>query len=163
MYKILTVLAVAALVAGPAAASDKTDVMAVVHQWIDGYNRGGDMKSALAACADQTTVMDDIPPYEWHGAGACAKWFSDFEAFAKANEFTDGFLTIGKPRHLYVTADRAYVVVPAGFTYKIKGKPMKQSGSIATLTLQKGDSGWRLTGAIWSAGTDAGVKAAAGS
>jgi hypothetical protein len=163
MYKILTVLAVAALVAGPAVASDKTDVMAVVHQWIDGYNKGGDMKSALAACADQTTLMDDIPPYEWHGPGACAKWVSDFQAFSKANEFTDGFLTIGKPRHLYVTADRAYVVVPADFTYKIKGKPMKLSGSIATLALQKGDAGWRLIGAIWSAGTEVVVKAAAGS
>jgi hypothetical protein len=51
---------------------------------------------------------------------------------------------------LDVTADRAYVVVPADYTYKQKGKAMKQTGSILTVALQKGSAGWRITGWAWS-------------
>ena len=40
-------------------------------QFIDGFNKG-DVKSALAACADQVSIIDEFAPYEWHGAGACA-------------------------------------------------------------------------------------------
>ena len=36
--------------AGRAKASAQTDVMATVHQFVDGFNKG-DVKSALAACA----------------------------------------------------------------------------------------------------------------
>jgi hypothetical protein len=49
-----------------------------------------------------------------------------------------------------VTADRAYIVVPATYAYKQKGKPMKESGSTLTLALQKGATGWRITGWAWS-------------
>jgi hypothetical protein len=39
--------------------------MAVLNQWND-----TDMAKSTAACADNASVMDDIPPYEWHGATA---------------------------------------------------------------------------------------------
>jgi hypothetical protein len=73
MDKILVALAVAVLAAGPTVASEETDVMVPVHQIVDGYNKG-DTKTALAACADQTSIIDEFPPHEWHGAGACATW-----------------------------------------------------------------------------------------
>jgi hypothetical protein len=38
-----------------------------IHQWVDGINKG-DMKAATAACADQTSIIADFPPHEWHGA-----------------------------------------------------------------------------------------------
>ena len=112
------------------------------------------MKTALAACADQGSIIDDIPPHEWHGAGACSKWANDFDAFAKKDELTDGIVTLSKPRRIDITADRAYVVVSATMTYKEKGKPMKETGSIWTVALQKGESGWRITGWAWADGTD---------
>jgi ketosteroid isomerase-like protein len=144
-------LAVAALAAEPVAAgaSEKTEVMAVVHQWVDGFNKG-DTKSALATCADETSIIDDIPPHEWHGAGACSKWANDYDADAKKNDITDGIVTLGKPRHIDVAGDRAYIVVPANFTYKEKGKPMKETGSMVTVALQKGGSGWRIIGWSWA-------------
>jgi ketosteroid isomerase-like protein len=161
MHRIFIALAVLAFTAGTAAATDKTDVMAVLQQWVDGFNKG-DVKSAVGACADQTSIIDDMPPHEWHGAGGCSKWFSDFDAFAKTNDFTDGFVTLGKPRHIEVTADRAYVVVRTELAYKMKGTAMKESGSVAAFALQKSDSGWHITGWSWAAGTSAPVKAGSG-
>ena len=86
-------------------------------------------KTALAACAEQTSIIDEFPPYEWHGAGACAAWAKDFDGDAKKNGITDGVVTLGKPRHLDVTGDRAYVVAPVSYAYKVKGKPTKETAA----------------------------------
>jgi len=149
MHKIFVVAAVAVLVAGPAGANEKTDVMVPVHQFVDGFNKG-DIKSALAACAEQTSIIDEFPPHEWHGAGACSTWANDYDADAKKNGITDGIVTLGNPRHVDITGDRAYVVVPANFTYKQKGKPAKETGSMLTISLQKAAAGWRMTGWAWT-------------
>jgi hypothetical protein len=73
VHKIFVALAAAAVTAiavapQTAAASEETDVMAAVFQWVDGFNKG-DMKAAVAACAAETSIIDNIPPHEWHGAG----------------------------------------------------------------------------------------------
>ena len=99
--------------------------MATVHQFIDGFNKG-DVKTAVAACADQASVIDEFPPYEWHGAGACAQWAADFDADAKKNGITPGAVTLGKTRHLDITGDRAYVVVPTEYAFKQKGKAVRR-------------------------------------
>jgi opacity protein-like surface antigen len=149
MRRLFLALAVGVLAAGPAAASDKTDVMASVHQFVDAFNKG-DTKTAAAACADQTSIIDEFPPYEWHGAGSCSTWMSDYDADAEKNGITDGIVKLDNPRHVDVTAERAYVVVPASYTFKQNGKVVKEIGSLLTIALQKGAAGWRITGWAWS-------------
>lgn len=150
MYKLLIAAAMGIFAAGPAVATEQTDVMAPVHQFIDGFNKG-DVTSALAACAEQTSIVDEFPPHEWHGAGACAKWASDFEANAKKEGITDSVVTLGKPRHVDVTGDHAYVVVPANYKFKQKGKAKKETNAVMALALQKGAAGWRVVGWSWAA------------
>jgi len=151
MRAISIALVVAAFAAGPAFAAEKDDVMASVKQFVDGFNNGN-VKSALAACAEQTSIVDELPPHEWHGPGACAVWAKDFDADAKKNGVTDGKVTLGKPRHVDIAGDRAYVVVPTTYAYKLNGKPMKETGSMLTIALQKGASGWLMTGWAWTKG-----------
>ncbi len=149
MPKVLVVLAAVIMAAAPNALAQQKDVMAPVHQFVDGFNKG-DTKSALAACADQTSIIDEFPPHEWHGAGACAKWADDYDANAKKDGITDGVVTLGKPRHVDVTGDLAYVVVPANYRFKQKGKPVSEIGSMLTVALQKGPAGWRMTAWTWT-------------
>ncbi len=149
MRTILVALAVTALAAGSVLASETGDVMVPVRQFVDGFNKG-DVKSALAACAEQTSIIDEIPPHEWHGAGACSNWANDFDADAKKNGITNGIVTLGKARHMQVSGDRAYVVIPATYAYKQKGKPRKESGSTLTVALQKGAAGWRIAAWAWT-------------
>jgi len=151
MHKVSLALVMAVLVAGPVAASDKTDVMAAVQQFVDGFNKG-DTKTAAAACADQTSIVDEFPPYEWHGTGACLKWMNDYDADAKKNGITDAVVALGTPRHVDVAADRAYVVVPTNYTFKVKGTPDKETGSTLTIALQKSGAAWRITGWAWTKG-----------
>ncbi len=149
MRKIMIALAAAALLAGVAAASETTDVMAPVHQFVDGFNKG-DAKTAIAACADQATIIDDFSPHVWVGTGACSAWEQAYEADAKKHGITDGVVTLGRPRTVDVSGDRAYVVVPASFTFKQNGKLTKETGATFTLVLLKGAAGWRITAWSWA-------------
>jgi ketosteroid isomerase-like protein len=152
MRKLMITVAVAVLMTGPlfaAEKSEKADVMDVVNQLMDAFNKG-DQKTVLALCTDEMSIIDEFPPHEWHGAGACQKWLDDYDADAKKNGITDGVVGIGKPRHVDVTGDRAYVVVPASYTWKQNGKPEKETDATWTLTLQKGKDGWRITGWSWA-------------
>jgi ketosteroid isomerase-like protein len=148
-HRVLTAATLILLLAGVAFASGAADVMKPVHQFIDGFNKG-DAKSALAACADEAYIIDEFAPYEWHGAGACSTWANDYEADAKKNGITDGVVTIGKPKHVDVSGDHAYVVVPTTYAFKQNGKPTKENNAVLTLTLQKSSSGWRITSWAWS-------------
>ena len=121
MRNLFTVLTLFVLAAGSAAASEKTDVMVPVLQFVDGFNTD-DTKKAAAACTDEMSIIDDFPPHEWHGPGALSKWLADYEVDAKKNVITDGRLALGKPRHIDVTGNRAYVVIPTNYAYKMKGK-----------------------------------------
>ncbi len=146
---IIGLVVVSAFGAAQTPESAKSAVVASVHQFIDGFNKG-DTKMSLAVCADQASIIDDFPPHEWHGAGACAKWMNDFDSDARKNGITDGRVVLGTPLHVDITSDRAYVVSPATYTYKKNGKPVKEAGSIITLALQKSSAGWRITGWAWA-------------
>ena len=148
-----TILMAIAVVSGAAAQSGRTQepaaVTSVVQQFVNNFNNG-DAKTAAAACGKQTSIIDEFPPYEWHGADACSRWMNDFDTDAKKRAITDGVVTLGNFRHVDVAGDLAYVVVPADYAYKMNGKPVKETGSMLTLVLGKSAAGWRITGWSWS-------------
>ena len=149
MRTLMVAFALIALTVAPAVASDQTDVMATMNRFNDGMNKG-DTTTAFATCASPSSIVDEFPPYGWQGATACADWANDFDAYNKKNGITDPIATLGKPRHVDVTGDRAYVVVPATYTFKLKGKKVTESGSTLTAALQKSAAGWVITGWAWS-------------
>ncbi|HTU82026.1 MAG TPA: nuclear transport factor 2 family protein [Candidatus Acidoferrales bacterium] len=141
----LTFLAAAASAAAFAAAGP----MQTVDQFVSAFN-AGNLKAAAALCTDRSVVIDDFPPHAWQGGNGCASWARDFLAYSANNEATDQIVTLGKPSHVDVTADRAYVVVPASYAYKDHGKPVKQIGSIFTVALQRVAGEWRIAGFAWA-------------
>jgi ketosteroid isomerase-like protein len=144
MNRAIIAFAVGVLTAGPAVASDKGDIMAVLKQWNDA--------DTVAACADDASVIDDIPPYEWHGPRACSNWKKDYDAYLQKNGMTDAVGTIGKPRQFTITGDHAYAVLPATFAFTKDGKPVKLTAT-ATFSLHKTAAGWRITGWAWATQT----------
>jgi hypothetical protein len=152
MHRMLIAISLAVFASfsmAQASGSAQTGVLAPINQFVDGFNKG-DTKMAVAACADETSILDEFPPHEWHGAGACAKWLSDFDADAKKNGITDGVVKLGKASHVDISSDYSYVVVPANYTFKQKGKTVSEVGSIITLSLKKSPTGWRITGWAWA-------------
>jgi hypothetical protein len=96
MHGILIAVGLTTLLPGTNAVPDTTGVMASVHRFVDAFNKG-DAKTAAAACADQTSIIDEFPPHEWHGAGGCAKWMQDYDAAAKQG-ITDGVVSCKRAR-----------------------------------------------------------------
>jgi len=161
MHRTGILLLSAVLAAGPVAASEETDVMAVVHQWIDGFNKG-DAKAADAACAHHGAIIDILPPHVWHGSGMCAQWWKDFNAYIAQNGITEPHAAPGKARHVDIDGTQAYLILPVTLTYKDHGKPTKETGSYAIMTFAKGNSGWRMTSWAWASGVTAAVNAKSG-
>jgi len=151
MHRVLLAITLTIATSGFSGASDKTDVMVPVHQFVDSFNKG-DATTSTAGCSYVTSILDDFPPHEWHGANACAKWMASYSAFTKGNEIADMIIALGDPRHVDITADRAYVVVPASYTLKNHGKLIKKTNSILTFALQKKTNGWCIVGWAWADG-----------
>jgi ketosteroid isomerase-like protein len=149
MFVVVSLSLWAAVAGAQTSGAAQSPVVAAVKQFVDGFNKG-DVKAMSASCADQVSILDEFPPHEWHGTGACAKWAGDYDVDAKKNGITDGVVTLSTPTHVDVTADRAYVVVPADYRFKVKGKPTGEVGSIITLALVKGAGGWKITGWAWA-------------
>lgn len=137
----------AALTSGAAAASDKSekaDVLAPLHQFVNALNKG-DKKTAIAACATPASIIDEIPPHEWQGATACADWVNDLEANMKKDGMTDLIQTLGRPRAVDITGDRAFAIVPVTNSFKENGKRVTEPG-VLTVAFQKSETGWHMTG-----------------
>jgi ketosteroid isomerase-like protein len=150
MYRSVITLALALGLTSAAAASEETEVMSVVQQWVGALHKG-DKKAFVALCDDQSTIIDDFPPYEWQGSGACSAWWTDYEVLAKKYGMSDSSVVLGKPLQIYVNGDHAYVVTRDQFTFQMDGKAMKQSNAIHTIVLKRKNSGWHITGEAWSA------------
>jgi len=152
MHKLIVLLVLALIGAKPVIASQDTELMAPVRQFISGFNKG-DIKMAQAACAEQIFIIDDFPPHAWSGSGAISKWLHDLATFEKQHGTSDPSVTLGEPRHVDITGTQggtyAYVIVPTGLSYKKKGQLVKETGAM-TLVLHKAAASWRITAWSWT-------------
>lgn len=151
MQKVTIAFVLMLMAAGLAVAAENPEqsaVMKTVNQFVGGFNKA-DSKAMLVTCAHQASIIDDFAPHTWQ---SCSAWWNDYNSWAKKDGAADGIVTLGDPKHVDITGDRAYVVVPATFAYKQNGKPMKQDGAMWTLVLQKSTAGWRITAWTWTMG-----------
>jgi ketosteroid isomerase-like protein len=125
--------------------------MAAVRQYVDAFNKG-DVEAMAANCAMPTSVLDGLAPHVWQGPTACQDWYRDVLAAGEKEGATGYFVTLGDPRHVDITGDRAYVVAPATMTFKLRGKHVTQSGSTFTVALRKLAERWRITAWAWTKG-----------
>lgn len=156
MRRSILLVAVLALICGSAAGQkkaaenpDKKAVMATVHQFVDGFNKG-DTKSSLATCASPAAIIDEFPPYAWSGPNACADWAKDFDALAQKDGMSDAKVWTGAPTTVEVAGDRAYVIAPSKFSYKMKGKAITEPPARLIIALQKQGNDWKITAWTWS-------------
>jgi ketosteroid isomerase-like protein len=148
MKTLIMVFAVGMLSAGWVAASDKTDVLGVVNQWTDNFNKG-DLKSAIALCAADASIIDDLAPFHWRGASACSKWSDAYATYVKEQGITDVTVTLAQSQTVEVSGDHAYFAARASYVGTQKGKPIKAAARV-TMALQKGNGGWQIVAWSWS-------------
>jgi ketosteroid isomerase-like protein len=150
--RILAVAAVVWLALGaPAnAQTADADVMAPIQKFMESFNKG-DVAGAAAthAAGADLTITDEVPPYVWRGPNAFTAWAGDLDSDAKKNGITEPMVTVSKPTRVERSGDQAYVVVPAVYTFKLKGAAMREAAQI-TVVLRRGASGWLIHGWTWT-------------
>ena len=131
--------------------SSSDDPMVTVRRYVDGFN-SGDVETMTAACADPMQILDGMSPHVWQGPTAAADWWRDALAEGEHLGVSDYHIVLGHPRHVDVTGDYAYVVVPVTLSYKMKGNQVTQTDAFFTVALQKAGDDWRLTAWAWAKG-----------
>ena len=122
----------------------------MAQKFISSFNKGDTAGAASthAAGAD-LTILDEVAPYLWRGPKAFHSWGADLEADAKKNGITESMVTLSAATRTETSGDSAYVVVPAVYTFKLKGTPMREAAQM-TFVLKKGTSGWLIHGWTWT-------------
>ncbi|MBV9233859.1 MAG: nuclear transport factor 2 family protein, partial [Candidatus Eremiobacteraeota bacterium] len=81
--------------------AEQVAVFATVRQFIAAFN-AGDARRTVATCASQASIVDEFPPHQWNGPGACAQWFRDLAAFNKSQGIGGALVRLGAPAHVDV-------------------------------------------------------------
>jgi ketosteroid isomerase-like protein len=123
---------------------------APIKQFIDNFNKGDNKAAAAAHVEKGLVIIDEVPPYVWQGHEAFKTWSDDLAKNDKAAGITEEMVTLSAPTRVESDQGRAYVVVPAVYTFKQKGVAMREAAQM-TFALRKNDSGkWRIAGWTWT-------------
>jgi hypothetical protein len=138
-----------ALSAHAVSASEETNVMGTINRFVAAFNKG-DARTALTACANPVSIVDEFPPYAWTGPTGCADWAASYDRNAQRNGITDGFVTLTKPTYVTIVRNRAYVVTHATYVWKEHGKPKSETAARLTVALHKVGGVWLMTAWTWT-------------
>lgn len=125
-------------------------MIAPIQQFMDAFNKG-DIAGAAAthAAVADLVIIDEPPPFQWTGPKAFHTWAADLDADAKAHGITEQQVSISAPTRVESNGAAAYVIVPAVYTFKEKGVPMRAASQM-TFVLKKGPKGWLIHGWTWT-------------
>jgi hypothetical protein len=141
---------VLALAAPSVMSAADAQLMAPIQKFIDSFNKGDSAGAAATHSAtDDLAITDEVPPFSWRGAKAFSAWAADLESDSKKKGITDQMVTIRAATREETDGQRAYVVVPAVYTFKQKGVAMREAAQM-TFVLKKGAAGWLIHGWTWT-------------
>ncbi|RPH58613.1 MAG: hypothetical protein EHM89_12070 [Acidobacteria bacterium] len=152
--RFMTFAALVCLALGAPASAQTGDaeLMAPIQKFIDSFNKGDTAAAAAThATGPDLTITDEVPPYGWRGAKAFQTWSADLDSDAKKNGITDPMVTLSPPTRIERNGDRAYVVVPAVYTFKLRGTAMREAAQM-TFVLKRGAGAgsWLIDGWTWT-------------
>jgi ketosteroid isomerase-like protein len=124
---------------------------AAVRRYVNAFN-AADVDAMAAECAEPMQILDGMAPHVWQGPTATEDWWRDVQTEGELLGASGYQIALGAPRHLDVTGDCCYVVVPATMTFTVAGAQRTQDGSTYTVALRKIDDRWHLSAWSWSKG-----------
>lgn len=111
----------------------------------------GNRAAFVSAFAPDATILDEISPFYFSGAGAASHWFDRLRAVNDDNAIADEHTQLLTIRTGSVEGQSAYVVVPVRITYRQSNKPLVENGTW-TFALKKSDGAWKIAAAAFSPG-----------
>jgi len=159
--RLAGLLMLALLLGGtPAPAQDRgtqltRDVLIPIQTYVAAAN-AGQRARLIAAFTTDSTIVDEFAPFAFPPPTAAAHWYDGFGADQTRNKVTDAIISSTKPKFVTVAGIHAYVVLPTVYTYKIAGKPAKETGSLA-FALRRVGGQWKISAMAWAKLTDTSI------
>ena len=122
-----------------------------VRRYVNAFNTA-DVEAMATECADSLQILDGMAPHVWQGPTATQDWWRDVLTEGERTGASAYQIALGAPRHVDVTGDSCYVVVPATMTFTLSGSERTQEGSTFTVALRRVGGRWLLTAWSWSKG-----------
>jgi hypothetical protein len=102
---------------------------------------------AGAFASTDVVIVENFPPFVFHGAGAVERWAAAFRAHIR---------DLGELRHVFdapfeavVSGERAYLSLPTTWTGMAQGRAFTERGGWAFALVQEGGA-WRVGGYGWA-------------
>lgn len=137
---------VASCATSPAFAGDAA-VEAPIRRMADAFNQD-DIAAVKAEHVAAPTIVDNVPPFTWSGPNALDTWLADLGKSEEARGLSDGHVTFAPIVDEVVQGDRAYVVARSIYTFKQKGRVMKEDGYTAFVLVKTG-ADWKVESWSW--------------
>jgi len=128
--------------------SAETGPMAAIRQFVEAFNNDN-VDLLHAACTDETSIVDDFPPHVWTGPGATTRWYRDMARMATQYRMSNPSVALGEPRHVTVSDQGAYVVVPIEVRWLQDGTPTEATGFM-TVGLRQVNEEWCISACAWT-------------
>jgi hypothetical protein len=129
------------------AASDP--VMAPIEHFSVGFNTNNIPLAMTAFAKTGMVILDEVPPHSWSGPNAVATWLKDLGAHDAKDGVTDGIVNLSKPLVETTNGTTGYVVAPAVYIYKQRGKVMHETATM-TFSLKNVGGAWLISGWSWN-------------
>ena len=127
---------------------DEVAARAVIDRFIAAFNTG-DAATAKAAHVANPVIIDEPPPFLWDGKDSFDRWVADQHKEALADARTDEKVVLGRTRRAEIADGNAYVIVPATYSYTVKGVAMAEPSQM-TFVLKNARSGWKIAAWAWT-------------
>jgi hypothetical protein len=145
---VWTPIAAMLLAAQPALAQDM-GALAPIKAMIAAFNKG-DVAGARATHIASPSITDEpTAPYTWTGPKAFDTWIAALGKSEAAAGKSDGQVWIGTPTRVSTERGHGYVIVPSTYTFKQKGRTMRETGTMTFAVVQVG-KGWKIAAWTWS-------------
>jgi ketosteroid isomerase-like protein len=147
MRAAISLVVFALLLAAPpsASASEETDALARIRQFVEAYNKN-DSAAVAGMVMESIEIISVFPPYHWSGPHALQDWS---EGFAKAAPATERSVELRDAKHVTVKGDSAYLVIPAIYRRKRGAESVEENG-ILTSVLHRFGEQWKVAAFTWT-------------
>lgn len=128
-----------------------SEPLATVNSYIEAFN-DGDISTMASLFDDDGVILDGMAPHVWLGPDAVRVWYRDVMTESEHLGASGYRVTLGDALHHDVTAECAYLALPATMTFDLKGDPVTQDGASFTVALRRRHDGWRISAWAWTKG-----------
>jgi ketosteroid isomerase-like protein len=129
-------------------AAEAADIRSAIAAFVDAVNRG-DQAGAAARLTDDVTIVEDLPPFHWHGPKAASEWMLAMFHNAQSAGLAGVVMQLGDASRTEADGVYGYAIFDGMLICSGTGPALRAAG-VLTFALIREDGGWLIRSFTWS-------------